>query len=185
MRLRQKGSSAHCNGCRPIKASSTNRRARRHHKDNSRTRSSCFDAASAARCSALSRRAEIRLHLRIGANWRRRTDSNRRCTFLRAYSLSRGAPSTTRPRLRKLKRRCAMRTAACGTTALTAWYQARQSRAWRELGQRAVLSQLVALNVDSYRLLVVNCRRSVPAQTPCAMPAPRVPCTYPRRCRRS
>ena len=32
--------------------------------------------------------------------WRRRTDSNRRCTFLRACSLSRGVPSTTRPRLR-------------------------------------------------------------------------------------
>ena len=31
--------------------------------------------------------------------WRRRTDSNRRCTFLRACSLSRGVPSTSRPRL--------------------------------------------------------------------------------------
>src|SRR5260370_24654925 len=47
--------------------------------------------------SALTR---IQVHLRNGDYWRRRTDSNRRCTFLRACSLSRGVPSTTRPRLR-------------------------------------------------------------------------------------
>jgi hypothetical protein len=33
-------------------------------------------------------------------NWRRRRDSNPRCRFKPACSLSRGVPSTTRPRLR-------------------------------------------------------------------------------------